>query len=317
MELHQPPQNEVLMPPQPPQQELITPKEESMTIPTPENIQLLVVFDIDETLIQFISKSNIGVFYDAEAELKANKVDYIIDNEQAVLFRPHLKEVFELIKTNNFFVPAIWTYSDQEYANNIAKILTDKYKLPEDFFRFVWSSDHISEDDYAKNLEQVWAKYPEFNKFNTILVDDRYANMAHKANKDNGVFIQAFAPFGTEKVRDPVNMDRFNDTTFSKLQALLEAIKKDITGCEQGDINGAFFKEGVVSKKRLKRMDFGANLKQICVQSQDALFIGEHPHDDVRYKIIGGKLVGGKRKRLTKNKQNRKSKRRNHSKRRN
>ncbi len=274
-----------------------------MSTPTPENIQLLVVFDIDETLIQFISKSNMKVFNDAKDELDENHVDYIIDNKQAVLFRPYLKEAFDLIKTDNFFVPAIWTYSDQEYADNIARILTNKYDLPENFFQFVWSSDQISQDDYAKNLERVWEKFPKFNKFNTILVDDRYANMAHKANKDNGVFIQAFAPFGTEKVRDPVDMKRFNDTTFNKLITFFKAIKKDIQGCEQDDIDAAFFVEGVVSKKKLERMDMeqmGLATKQICVNTQYALFIGEHPHDDTRYKI-----VGGKRKRLTKNKRKR------------
>lgn len=289
-------QKETFMPPPPPQKI------------TPDNIKLLVVFDIDETLIQFISKSNIRVFNDARAELDRKGVEYAMDNNNhVVLFRPYLKEVFELIKSDNFFVPAIWTYSDQEYADNIAAILTEKYGLSENFFKFVWSSDHIDED-YAKNLQQVWAEYPEFNKFNTILVDDRYANMAHTHNKDNGVFIQAFAPFGTEKKREKVVMKRFNDDTFDKLKTFMLAVKEDIQGCEQEDIDGAFFKEGVVFKNRLRRMGFDTNVKKICVNTQDALFIGEHPHDDTRYKIIGGK-----RKLVTRNK--RKPRKQNKSKR--
>ena len=73
---------------------------------------------------------------------------------------------------------------------------------------FIKSDEHmehetLNPDGYAKVLDIVYHEFPNFNKFNTFLVDDLISNTNHETNKQNSIFIQPFAPFSVEKVRQP------------------------------------------------------------------------------------------------------------------
>jgi hypothetical protein len=181
--------------------------------------KLLVVFDIDETLIQFIDTQHI-----TNARIDG-VADYNNIDGGTILFRPHLEELLKFIERDPFIVPAIWTYRDREFAEKIAQIIVEKYNLPRDFFLFIWSVDQIDDHNCAKDLHKVWNLYRGFNRFNTVLVDDRHQNILHKNNKDNGFHIRAFEPFGKER-RSPVDITEFDDTALLELIQFMKEFKQ-------------------------------------------------------------------------------------------
>jgi hypothetical protein len=67
---------------------------------------------------------------------------------------------------------------------------------------FIYSIDDIS-GPYPKDLRHVYGNFPEFNKSNTLLVDNLASNIMHEINKNNGIIIPAFAPYGFNPTPDP------------------------------------------------------------------------------------------------------------------
>lgn len=261
---------------------------------------LLVVFDIDETLIQFMKSKYADLFEKGKEKIDSSEIEgqikkYVKDGNNMILFRPHLEEMLNLAKTDTFYKFAMWTYSDPEYADAIKRILTAEFGLPADFFLFVWS-DAEMDDDYPKNMTQIWNKFPQYNKFNTVLVDDRYGNMSHSYNHENGIFIQPYAPFGAEGEREELDETRLRDDTFVGVIEFLKAVKKDIKGCTKAEYLEALKVESVVNAKRLKRMGFLNKYKKMCVKTVNSLFIGEKPHQTAKYHLIqGGRVRGGRK----------------------
>lgn len=170
---------------------------------------ILIVFDIDETLIQFINKGPYHFWKELSTEDKRvidNNIKYteLPEKNQVILFRPGLEEFLKMAQASGRIKVAIWTYSEQEYAKMIAKEICRKFGLPEDTFVFSYGTEDIQDHDVPKSLKQIWSDprfRTKFNKFNTFLVDDRFGNVCHDINKENSILIQAFAPFG-EKKRD-------------------------------------------------------------------------------------------------------------------
>lgn len=270
--------------------------------------QLLVVFDIDETLIQFMKNKYTDLFEEAKpiidsATIEGQTKKYVKSGKNTILFRPYLEEMLNLAKQDSFYKFAMWTYSDPEYADAIKRVLTAEFDLPADFFLFVWS-DAEMDDDYPKNMTQIWSKFPQFNKFNTVLVDDRYGNMSHQNNHENGIFIQPYAPFGAEGEREKMDETRLHDTTFVGVMDFLKALKKDIKGCTPEEYLEALRVETVVNAKRLKRMGFLGKYKKMCVKTVNSLFIGEKPHQTAKFHLIQGGGGGKGRRRSGKNKKN-------------
>jgi hypothetical protein len=171
--------------------------------------KLLIIFDIDETLIQYIPAKDLHLFEKAQSLIDTNMYK-INSNKSCVLFRDNVNELFEMVKKDKFYKVALWTYSERSYANDIANILTEKYSLPSDFFLFKFGAEDMDEENMddngddslhsgPKDLYEVYRRFPEFNMFNTILIDDRYGNMNHSHNINNALLIEPFAPFGAEK----------------------------------------------------------------------------------------------------------------------
>ncbi len=246
--------------------------------------QLLVVFDIDETLIQFINsndakkvKRNLDLL-DPDTYLRSEESE---DNASYIIFRPHLKELLNLFKNDSFFKPALWTYSERSYSRNIGNILIRKYGLPENFFLFRKGAEDIDDDPdgITKNLRRIYEEYPDkYNTFNTILVDDRYGNINNESNRFNGIVIQPFAPFGPEKKRELLSVEEFNsqmnDNVLLSIMDIMKKIKNDIEGCDSEDIEIGFETEAVFSEKRIKRMRIEKYVQTFATQFTEIMSIG-------------------------------------------
>jgi hypothetical protein len=242
--------------------------------------QLCVVFDIDETLIHYVSKKYKPLVDGMDPELKT-KYRAIESGEDIVLFRPYIEELFTYFKSTPDIRVGLWTYSEREYANNIAKILTNMFDLSEDFFLFKWGDEDMarSEDEIPKDLTAVYAEFPDFNTFNTFIVDDLYKNIKHDINKENCILIQPFAPFGTSKVRTSISEEQqsmiSNDSVFNDLIDICQKVLNDIKNCDEEDIDYAFSTEPVFVKKRINRMGLQQYLKTYAYNFINLMTIGQ------------------------------------------
>ena len=244
--------------------------------------KLLVVFDIDETLIQYIPHK----FYDLWLERKDRfEPNSFVerkgkgDKKDVIIFRPNLEKMMNLFRENPFFVPALWTYSEREYCDFIAEEITQRFNLPENFFLFKKGAEDIDEDvGIPKDLTVVYKEYPLFNTFNSILVDDRYGNINNESNIHNGLCIQPFAPFGPEKKREKLPENEFkkqlNDTVLLSVIKIANAIKKDIEGCDEEDFVAGFETEPVFAEKRVNRMKLEEFYQTFAVKFTKVVSIG-------------------------------------------
>jgi len=236
---------------------------------------ILVVFDIDETLIQFINKNAYHYWKEVTPEQKQiidenlQYVDLGEKKKQVIFFRPGLKEFLEMALNNGRIKVALWTYSEREYADQISELITYTFGLPEDLFVFKYGAEDIEDDDIPKSLNQIWTNpkfKKKFNKFNTFLVDDRYGNLCHKTNVNNSILIQAFAPFGESKQREPLTSEllttAINDNIFNELTHITHNLIRDIDGCDDEEIDEAFTKEAIFAPKCIERKRLASYVKQ-------------------------------------------------------
>jgi hypothetical protein len=250
---------------------------------------ILVVFDIDETLIQFVNKNAYHYWKEVTPEQKAlidEKLEYedLGDVKKQVIFlRPGLGEFLKMANETGRIKVAIWTYSEREYAEAIAELICNKFKLPDDIFIFKYGSEDIEDHDIPKSLKQIWdnPKFgKKFNKFNTFLVDDRYGNLCHEINVNNSILVQAFAPFGESKQREPLTdkllEKAIHDPVFAELTNITNNLIRDIDGCEDEEIEDAFKKEAVFAPKCIERKrldsyvrDYANNIQMCTIGEVD------------------------------------------------
>lgn len=283
-----------------------------------EELPLLVIFDIDETLIQYINKKAYHFWEEADPGMKRTLTAHceFIDmpaKRQCVLFRPGLRKFLEQVKRNKRIQIAIWTYSERDYATDIAEMITKHFGFEENPFVFAYGTEDIEDHDYAKSLKQIWDN-PEFgdkfNKFNSFLVDDRKGNICHDINMHNGIIVQAFAPFGETKTRAPLtdtSLERsINDDVFEHLSKITKKILTDIDGCSEEDIEEALTVESVFLPKCMKRRKLQAYFKEFDHEDDSVQIcsIGDTEHAAATFK--------GGRKRTTRKHKRTKHKRTNH-----
>jgi len=249
-----------------------------------ERKKLCVVFDIDETLIHFVSKTYKSLWEGLDPQIKNNlrAVEY---NNNIIILRPHIQELFNFFKQTPNIRVGLWTYSEREYSEDIANVLKKELQLPDDFFLFTWGAEDmdVSEDseeiELPKDLRKVYRTFTNFNKFNTFLVDDLYGNLKHEVNVQNCILIQPFAPFGTSKVRVNIGPEELlmsvNNEEFIGLIDICKKVLKDILGCDVEDINEAFTTDPVFTEKRIKRMGLLSLLKTYAVQFIKMLTLGQ------------------------------------------
>jgi hypothetical protein len=266
--------------------------------------KILLIFDIDETLIQFIP----GKY--AEKILPKIK-DFNFEYEQDdktknfIIFRPHIKKLFDFFKKNHEDISvAIWTYSERDYADVVAAAISRFCNLGgADFFIFRYGVEDIEDEDFPKSLPHIWDNYPEFNKFNTFLVDDRAANLYHPHNKSNSIIIEPFAPFGTEKERkvmsDEYIEEELHDNQFVSLLEVCQGLIQDVQGCDDEDIMCAIDTEHIFSEKRVNRIGLDKFIKQYDHKGIeiDMMTLGD-VHTDAKFKpVTGGKRRIGRKTR--------------------
>ena len=248
--------------------------------------QLCVVFDIDETLIHFVSKRYRSLWDNLNESIKS-KFDVIDLGEggDVIMLRPHINELFDYFKSKPEIKVALWTYSEREYSEHISKILSKKLNLPSDFFMFTWGAEDMeTTEDYEasglpKDLTKIYDTFPDFNTFNTFIVDDLYKNINHEINVSNSILIEPFAPFGTSKVRTDIGSEKqtilSNDTSFIALQEICEKSLRDILNCDSEDIDDSFDSESIFSPKRVKRMGLKPFLKTYAINFLHMMTIGD------------------------------------------
>ena len=91
---------------------------------------LLVVFDIDETLIQYISDKYINLWDQNKSLINPNMYAENISkngSKSCIIFRPKLDLLIEKFRSDPFFKCALWTYSERDYCDYIADAIIKKY----------------------------------------------------------------------------------------------------------------------------------------------------------------------------------------------
>ena len=263
--------------------------------------ELLVVFDIDETLIHYMGKQYRHLFYELEPEYQ-ERLNPIIDGDPdgehgIIIPRPYLQELFDYYKSEPNIKIALWTYSEQEYAYHIRDKLTELLDLGDDFFLFAYGAEDMiieetgEEDDYPKNLTKVYENFPQFNAFNTFIVDDAPGNIKHEINMKNSLLIQPFAPFGAEKVREDLGENgieiALNDNILTDVKTISEIALNDVMGCDIEDIEAG--EESIFDKKRLKRMNLSKYLKKYgkppCLQKTNMKQQSQKMKTDMKHQL--------------------------------
>ena len=270
-----------------------------------ERKKMCVVFDIDETLIQFIHSKHRARVWDILSDDEKANFDYIEKGKHIIIFRPRLKELFAYFKKNRGQIQVgLWTYSDADYCKDIANEIIKYAGLPKDFFLFLLSDQDMT--DHPKDLSVVYHMFPYLSSFNTFIVDDLHKNITHKANKENCVIVQPFAPFGVVKERelltDMTLRRSTDDDIFKTLEVICKKVKVDIDGCTTADIDNLVDNpEPVFCMKRVKRMGLQNFLKTYVTKSISLVTIGDaHQSKDFfdldnpgsRLALAGGRKSG-------------------------
>ena len=170
--------------------------------------KICLVFDIDETLLQY-----------GPDHFSPQKFDYeenLIGKDRMVI-RPGLKKFVEFVKSNGEkIILGIWTYGTKEYAEKVVERIEKKYNNSESLFKFVYSRENMSLGMLDKELDFIVDKHPELGitKANTFLVDNRPANVIHNKNRNNGIIVESFNG-------DP---DKKDAKMFEKLQAISKGL---------------------------------------------------------------------------------------------
>jgi hypothetical protein len=129
-------------------------------------------------------------------KLYPNKIEAHETNQYTLLFRPGLRNFIQFAKASGIDI-AIWTYGNESYSRFIENEIMSYAGLDKSPFTFVYSIKEIKEDLVnsmeEKDLRRVYHAFPgTYNETNTILVDNRAANIFHKSNRENGILVESF-----------------------------------------------------------------------------------------------------------------------------
>jgi hypothetical protein len=267
-----------------------------------ERKKMCVVFDIDETLIQFINSQYRARVWDILPDSEKAQFNYVEKGGHIIIFRPGLRELFAYFNGNRPLIQVgLWTYSEGYYCKDIATEIIKYAELPADFFLFLLSGDDIRDDDYPKNLNIIYKKFPYLSSFNTFIVDDLHGNITHPVNKENCIIVQPFAPFTTTKKREPLTemalRRSVDDDVFKLLEEICMKVFSDIDGCESEDIDALVENpEPVFSMKRIKRMGLQNFLKKYATKTISLLTIGDAHQSTDFFEVDDAGSKGGARK---------------------
>ena len=248
------------------------------------SLPILVVFDIDETLLQNMGGVSYKFFNDISLKdrnaIQKSHIEYIDRKykkkptaeyyNECTIFRPYLREFLELVKKPNSRIHiAIWTYAETSYAKKMSELITSHFGFEKNPFVFAYGEDNM-DHKHPKALEQIWHDATfgkKYNKFNSFLIDDRYANLAHETNKKNSILCQGFAPFSETKTRAPLTSESLarsvNDTMFKDLIKIINKSFEFIDGCSNEECKEAFESDNIFSEKLVKDKKLDTYFKNV------------------------------------------------------
>lgn len=185
--------------------------------------KLNVILDIDETFVHFIKKVNwpgVPEEYRTKYEMFGDKF----------VIRPHLDEFMNFLFDNCATVN-LWTWSDMEYAEGVAKYLAKRN--PRWQIANIWADDDAAASSKLhgkdKDLNYIWYEKKLFNPCDTILIDDLPKNTINSSNYRNGINIPAFVP-----EKDPAKF--LEDDVLLKVIKMLQDVMNKSDFCEDGDL---------------------------------------------------------------------------------
>jgi hypothetical protein len=145
---------------------------------------------------------------------------YYMDDEYIVFERPYLQKFLDFIFKN--FNVSIWTAASKEYASFILEnVILVK---PNRKIDYVFFSHHcnFSRNKYncLKAMELLWEKYniKQFNKKNTLLIDDLDETCNYNNNKNNKII--KIDPFNFS------NTNYYSDNKLHDIKKYLKSYKK-------------------------------------------------------------------------------------------
>lgn len=106
--------------------------------------------------------------------------------------RPYLKEFFDFV-FENFIYVSIWTHGVREWYDEVYEKVFKYYIPAGKSFHFVRSRKNYYYTTLLKPLSKIYKKYPEYNCFNTLILDDNPGTYAN--NIENAVPINSFLYF--------------------------------------------------------------------------------------------------------------------------
>jgi len=183
------------------------------------------------TQLKFTSITNI--ILDMDGTLLDNTVNYGLFDSQVKcetrpIARPYLKTFMEYV-FEKFERVSIWTHGTKDwYDLCFEKVL--QYVIPRgEQFHFVITRN--DEPEYvqtynmprAKPLTEIYAKYPEYNEFNTIVIDDM--PYTYVLNIDNAIPIKSFS-FDSLDFEIQQNLERHDYELLRIIEILHKLIKE-------------------------------------------------------------------------------------------
>ena len=157
-----------------------------------------IILDIDHTLIHTVNPLELAQMEskDLLPESLFNCPYYKLNDLALVFQRPHLSEFLDFLFAN--YNVAIWSAGSSDYVNAIVDtfIRTEK-RIPS----FVMTRDDLIESGQSfKDLDYVYEKYPLFQPYNTLIIDDLPDNVFSQV--DNSILIPPFNVFNEECMND-------------------------------------------------------------------------------------------------------------------
>ena len=259
-------------------------------------MNLCVVFDIDETMVQYYSRGGLDSHDSPLFETSA--IEHLdSDDGSRLYFRPGLKKFLDFAKNTDKITLGIWTYGNQVYARFIEKAITDFYHLEKSPFHFVYSVNEIKKDLQRglqeKDVRRIMQTYKgEFTRANTFLVDNRPANIHHNANCQNGFIVESF------DLRNPKYRVE-KDHVFADLEKICRRIlRKGIVPGSQDPIFSKTNIELMCIKKYHRKYRVNDEIKEIMSSEsvdEDARFTPLRETRKTRKRSKSRKTVNNKR----------------------
>jgi len=222
------------------------------------NPNLCIIFDIDETMVQYLHDPVSMFKWQTFKKLYPNKIEAHETDQYTLLFRPGLRNFIQFAKASGIDI-AIWTYGNESYSRFIENEIMSYAGLDKSPFTFVYSIKEIKEDLVnsmeEKDLRRVYHAFPgTYNETNTILVDNRAANIFHKSNRENGILVESFditAGYSPNKDHMFQNIKRICEKTQNTALTLVHMVKENNIDNPLDKKYNSVFSKGNVSRSGL------------------------------------------------------------------